>query len=435
MTEENFERIISYFKKHTVYDKLFVAMRKKYTARGQLGGIFVLDDLTMEERNTLSGFIGADLGKEKVVKISFSALCKALEKSRFCGVHWEEILESYAGTPLLSNKEKRRQQKEEQDIFKEVCLSFCTKENVKEWLSGLLYEKQSRCRIIGKHLETDREEAKRLLKNVIYGLEHLPADEGKKQTLPVYAAEITGNPHYFDEGTAACRLLLDYGEQRFGQIEGNVSGIEQRDAVLYRLGILKDDLSNLCLAYGVTGIKTNGTAHEGLQGFCKEKQAMQMTLNTLTGLSRLETASIHYTVYIVENPAVFSYLTKKYPQDTFLCTSGQLKLASYVAMDLFPEEYTFYYAGDFDPEGLQIAQGLKKRYGKRLFLWNYKKEYYKQAISELVLDASRLKKLEKIEVAELEEIKDCLLTYKKAAYQEKMLDAYVVVYRGLEKKL
>lgn len=420
------EQAISYFRKHAVYVKLFAAMREKYATRGQLCGVFVLDNLTIEERNTLSGFIGTDMGKEKAVRISFSALCKALEKSKFSGLHWEEILESYTGKTLLSNKEKQRHQKEEQDIFKEVCLDFCTKENVKVWLSGLLYEKQSGCRIIGKQMEMDREETKQLLKNVIYGLEHLPVDEGKKQTLAVYAAEMTGNPHYFDEGTTACRLLLNYGEQRFGQIEGKASGIEQRESILYQLGILKDGLSNLCLAYGVTGIKADGAAHEGLQGFCMEKQAVQMTLNTLGCLSCLETESIQHRVYIIENPAVFSYLTQKYPQQPFLCTTGQLKLASYVTMDLFPKEYTFYYAGDFDPEGLQIAQGLKKRYGKRLYLWNYKKKYYEQAASELVLDASRLKKLDKIETPELEEIKNCLLTYKKASYQEKMLDAYVI---------
>lgn len=426
MTENNLKQAISYFKKHTVYGKLFAVMRKKYAVRGQLCGVFVLDDLTVEEKNTLSGFVGKDLGKEKTVKIPFSALCKALEKSRFFGLRWEEILESHTGTPLLANKEKQRRQKEERDVFKEDCLSFCAKAKVKDWLSGLLYEKQSGCRIIGKQMETDREETRQLLKNVIYGLEHLPVDEGKKQTLPVYAAEITGNPHYFDEGTTACKLLLDYGEQRFGQIEGKMSGIEKRESVLYQLGILKDDLSNICLAYGVTGIKADGAAHEGLQGFCKERQAVQMTLNMLAELSCLEAASNKHIVYMIENPAVFSYLTNKYPQNTFLCTTGQLKLAGYVAIDLFPEEYVFYYAGDFDPEGLQIAQGLKKRYGERLFLWNYKREYYEQSVSEIGLDASRLKKLEKIDVAELEEIKDCLLTYKKAAYQEKMLDMYVI---------
>lgn len=427
MIEENLEQAISYFRKHAVYNKLFAIMREKYTIRGQLCGAFILHDLTTEEKEILSGFLGMDLGKETVVKIPFSTLKKALKKSRFHDLSWEEILIDYDKKPLVSNQEERLHKKEAQDIVKEKCLALCRKEDVKIWLSGILYEKKNGYRVIEKQLETDAKALTDLLKNVIFALEHLPVDEGKKQTLPVYAAKMTGNPHYFDEGRAACRFLLSYGEWRFGQAQDKVSGIEQRESILYRMGILKDDLSNICLVYGVRGIKADGAVHEGLQGFCKEKQALQITLNTLSALSHLEAAENgRRIVYIIENPAVFSYLTEKYPQETFLCTTGQLKLASYVAIDLFAQDYSFYYAGDFDPEGLQIAQGLKTRYGERLFFWNYNKKYYEQAVSELLLDTSRLKKLDKIEAAGLGEIKECLLTYKKAAYQEKMLETYVI---------
>lgn len=121
------------------------------------------------------------------------------------------------------------------------------------------------------------------------------------------------------------------------------------------------------------------------------------------------------------------HLTDQYPDGTFLCTAGQLKLACYVAMDMFPEAYTFFYSGDFDPEGLQIAQGLKKRYGKRLVLWNYTSELYERAVSDLALDEARLKKLDAIDIPELQDIRQCLLRYKRAAYQERMLDSYLCI--------
>lgn len=427
MKEKNLEEAISYFRKYTVYTKVFAAMRKKYAARGQLCGTLTLEKLTGEERSTLSGFTGVDLGKEETVQFSFLALNRALKKSRFHELEWEEILEGYDGKPLVSNKEEKQRREEAKDGFKEECLAFCASGDVRTWLSGLLYEKRNGYRLVERLLESDREELKQLLKNVVFGLEHLPVDEGKKEVLPVYAAEITGNPHYFDDGTAACRLLLNYGEYRFGTTEDKESGAERRETILYKLGILIDDLSNMCLAYGVSGRKPDGSVHEGLHGFCTEKQAFQVTLNTLGSLSCLEAAGNgKKAVYVIENPAVFSYLTKKYPGDTFLCTAGQIKLAGYVAMDLFPEKYVFYYAGDFDPEGLQIAQKLKKRYGKRLFFWNYKREYYEQAVSGAVMDTPRLNKLEKVETAELDEIKDCLLTHKRAAYQERMMDWYIV---------
>lgn len=427
MKEKQLEQAILYFKKYAVYDRLFASMREKYASLGHLGGSFVLANLTVEEKNTISGFVGRDLGKDTTVKISFSALDKALAKSKFGVFAWEEILVEYYKQPLLVRKEERLHKKEEQNIFWESCLSGCTSENVRMWLSGLLLEHKNGYQLLGKQYSSDREELKQMLKKVICALEQLPVNGNRKLLLPVFAAEITGNPHYFDDKTTACKLLLNYGKYRFGQADIKLSGVEQRESLLYKMGILKDDLSNICLAYGVAGRKEDGFIHEGLQGFCREKQAVQMTLNTLGGLCSLEsTEDMLHRVYIVENPAVFSYLAKKYPDYTFLCTTGQLKLASYVTMDLFPKTYTFYYAGDFDPEGLRIAQGLKKRYGKRLVLWNYKKEYYERAVSGQELDAARLKKLDKIDVVELQDIKQCLLTYKKAAYQERMLDVYVV---------
>lgn len=424
---EEMEEAVSYFKKYPVYGRLFTAMRKKYASLGRLGGSFVLTDLAGEDRDILSGFLGVDLGQEAIIKISFSALSKALTKSRFGAFTWEEILVRYFGQPLSTKKEEQLHRQEEQKLFWENCLSQCTAEDVRAWLSCLLLEHRQGYRSIERQYSVDREEAGILLKNIIYALEHLPVNQKRKQFLPVFAAEVTGNPHYFDDGTTACNLLLNYGVYRFGEADVKLSGVEQRESVLYRMGILRDELSNACIAYNVLGWKENGCLHEGLQGFYREKQAFQLTLNTLGRLCRLESAQNRlHTVYIVENPAVFSYLARNYPDNTFLCTMGRLKLASYVAMDLFPETYTFYYAGDFDPDGLQIAQGMKKRYGERLLLWNYKRELYEQAVSDLEIDNVGVKKLEKIDIPELQDIRQCLLRFKKAAYQERMLDSYVV---------
>lgn len=117
---------------------------------------------------------------------------------------------------------------------------------------------------------------------------------------------------FFDEGTTAGRLLLNYGDQRFEQPKDGLSGIEQRESVLYQAGILKDDLSNICIAYGVRGIKADGGVYRGIADFYREKQAVQMILHTLGSLSRLEAVEQNrYIVYIIENPAVFSYLTEK----------------------------------------------------------------------------------------------------------------------------
>ena len=90
-------------------------------------------------------------------------------------------------------------------------------------------------------------------------------------------------------------------------------------------------------------------------------------------------------------------------------------------MDQLQEDSFFYYAGDFDPEGLLIAQTLKQRYKEKLYLWKYQKEYYNEAKSEVILSEQRLKKLQNICVDELQEIKEVLLKEKRAGYQENMV--------------
>lgn len=435
MEKNELEQAISYFRKYNVYGRLFASMREKYASLGHLGGSFVLSGLTEEERGVLSGFAGADLGSEPTVRLSFSQLKWALSKSRFGACTWEEILTAYERKPLVVKKEERTRQKEERDAFWEDCLSQCGKEDVREWLSVLLREQGPGYRLVLKQYKADRKEARKLLTGVIHAAEHLPADRGQRQFLPVFASGITGNPHSFDEGTSAGRLLLQFGKYRFGEADGQLSGIEQKESVLYQMGILRDELSNTCLAYRVTGRKKEGGVHQGIQGFYEEGQAFVLTLHTLGGLLRLEPSPDHFSrIYVLENPAVFSYLIKKYPGHTFLCTSGRLTLAGYATMDLFPSDTQFYYAGDFDPEGLQIAQGLKERYGERLVFWNYKREFYEKAVSELGLDDARLRKLDRIDCPGLQEIRQCMWDYRRAAYQENMLGAYVVEERcGSEK--
>ena len=131
-------------------------------------------------------------------------------------------------------------------------------------------------------------------------------------------------------------------------------------------------------------------------------------------------------VYVIENPAVFAYCIQKYPNQTFLCGNGQLRLAVLKTMDLFSSDTVFYYAGDYDPEGLQIAERLRCRYGKRVRFWNYSLENYKKYLSNVKIAENRLAILEKIQSAELQEIKMAMVAERKAAYQEAMLESYEI---------
>ena len=91
-------------------------------------------------------------------------------------------------------------------------------------------------------------------------------------------------------------------------------------------------------------------------------------------------------------------------------------------LDFLKEKHSFYYHGDFDPEGLLIAQRLKERYGERLRLWNYRADWYERYLSDVNLSEVRMRKLEKVYLPELLEVKMQMQKRKRAAYQEAMLD-------------
>ncbi len=243
--------------------------------------------------------------------------------------------------------------------------------------------------------------------------------------LAVFAAETTGNPHFFDSGTLGEQLLMCFLKSYIPGYEGKTfASAEKKANILYEAGLLKDDLSNNTLVYGISGIDREGKLHEGIEGFWKRKEPMLLTLMTLSGLKQVHTHERNY-VYVVENPAVFSKLIKAWPNETILCGNGQLRLATWVLLDLFDQETVFFYAGDFDPEGFIIAQRLKERYGDRIHLWKYSSELYEKYQSEVEISARSLKKLEKIYIKEFQELKEAMLQKKKATYQENMIGEYL----------
>ena len=161
-----------------------------------------------------------------------------------------------------------------------------------------------------------------------------------------------------------------------------------------------------------------------MDGFCRRREPVRLTLQTVGNLETITGSDNR--VYILENPAVFSVLIDRYPAQSYVCGNGQLNLATYLLLDKLAESAKLYYAGDYDPEGLLIAQNLKLRYGNDLILWNYDPEWYKRYHTDVVLKETRLKKLEKIHVQELLELKEQMKREKKAAYQEAMLQTYVM---------
>lgn len=423
-TNDLLEECMLYFKARPVYKKLFLKMRDKYAGLGHFGRTAMLTSLSREEKSQLGGFFQRDYTSNKTITISADLMKKCLESSKFAGLTWELILETYFGEPLQVKKEiELAESKRREDYFAEI-LESISDESGREWLRSILEEKKEGYLLITQLYKESPEELRSILTYVTTGIAKLKVFQDKKQKelLAVFSANVTGNPHYFDEGKTGEKLLFNYlGERNFDLKQEGLSRAEYKNRIYYEAGILKDEVSNDALAYGIHGWKPDGGLHEGIEGFLENREPVKLTLQTIGRLEKVCGQSSQ--VYVVENPAVFSVLIREYPQRTVICGNGQLRLAVLILMDKFSCDTVFWYAGDFDPEGLLIAQKLKIRYGERLKLWKYEADLYETYLSEVELSDRRMKKLEQVSVQELQEIREAMYKKRRSAYQESMMEA------------
>lgn len=63
--------------------------------------------------------------------------------------------------------------------------------------------------ILQQQYNNNPEILREILRYVFEAVKQLPRME-EKELLPVFAAKLTGDPHYFDAGTVAERLLLSF---------------------------------------------------------------------------------------------------------------------------------------------------------------------------------------------------------------------------------
>ena len=419
---------VEYFKKKPVYEKLFNEFKKKYESHGKIGGIAVLTGLSTGDKEDISSFLMKDFTSEEEVRVSAKLFEKALLKSRFSSLTTLDIITRYFGIKLRTNKEKSEEDVGKRAEYLAELTGYTDKAYIKEWLTGVFCTGADGAVVIARSYNADKNELKIILQKLIKAIPMLPYFQGgkKKELLAVFAAQAAGNPHFFDDNTLAGNLLTAFLRDyfRFGY-EDDLSEAENRSKVLFKAGLIKDTLSNDVIAYGIRGRCVDGSLHQGMEGFLHQKEPVKLSLLTLANLEETFTNSVDRRIYIVENPAVFSILTSRFPEKAFICSYGQIRRAVFMLLDLFNKNTVFSYAGDFDPEGLLIAERLKKRYGDRLAFWKYEPDIYLKYMSEEKLTNQRIKKLDGVRDAALLKIAELMREEGRAAYQESMLEEYV----------
>lgn len=409
---------IKYFKENKGYKRIFQQLKDKYISYGKLSGNIVIDNPEKIEVEAIKGLLGRVIeGNE--IKFKISEFEKVLKESRFSQIELMELLEGYFSENLTTKKEKKLEKETSKELFfvgikERLKVTGEYNETTAELLEKIIRDKGS----FYKH-DADNTETENMIYFTIKAINFLKKSKDRIK-IAILGAEITSNPHYFDRGMPAGQFLLNL----LFHIN-NMEYTKEAEKVLelyYISGIEVDTISSFTTAFGISFFTEKGI-HQAYEEFIKQSEEYMVTMSNLKRIVKADCK--RKKVFIVENQMVFSYLCEyfKDKEIALLCTSGQLKTASLILIDMLCQEgCTLYYSGDIDPEGIEIADKLIQRRGNKIIPWCFTIEDYKLNISEKIISEESMKKLEKIKsdcfIELIEEVKN----KKRAGYQELILD-------------
>lgn len=415
----------NYFKSQRAYHRCLEELRKKWKSYGRAAGRITIRHASPEERRAVEGIIGR-VFYEDAMRFSFQEFEQGLQRTRFAPVDMRAMLEEYFGEPMITTQGRQKEKEERRGRFFEECRRYFEEKDGKEsaallWLERAISEKKHGYRLLMKEYERDEGQAGLLVRsagNALMRVRELQA-KGDECPLAVLAAEITGNPHYFDRGTAAGDIFVCAVcccENR--ELPGDAHRWRQ---LLMQIGIVPDNISSQVHGYGLRLLTKEGR-HAAFDAFCDRKEPYVITMENMKGIIGVQTAGGR--VYIVENEMVFGYLVRqlKNLECTLLCTSGQPRAVVHVLLPLLQAAgAVIYYNGDIDPDGICIADRLWEKYEDCIRIWRMSPEDYMKSLSREDIGEPGVAKLEGIRHPVLKETAKCMKEKRLAGYQENML--------------
>ncbi|MFS0777091.1 TIGR02679 family protein [Neobacillus sp. 3P2-tot-E-2] len=415
---------IQVFQKEPGFLKLFSMFKEKYRSLGRVGGTVSLKNFNQAEIESLAGFLG--VSKEQLQRKGSVALVdfeKELANTGFSDFSLLQLLQEVLQETIFTKKEELvHEQKEEELFFDFLKQEISYSSPWLDWISS----KSTDTRWIWSLYNQNKTKLREQLVTVSKAFEELP-QQGDFERLPFFSQRVTGNPHSFDSNEVEGRLLLHcmYVDQ---VLHGNKDlvmprNVEELNDLYGGYGLLRDDLWNFVTCQGLLA-SIGDILHPVWQAAVHTQMVMNLPMKELTKVERVWPAK-GLKVWIVENSSVCSTIMDAVPDAPVICTHGQLRVAGWLLLDkLVESDCTLYYSGDLDPEGIVIADRLKKRYKDRIVLWNMDINAYKASVSNEDI-TNRISKLESVSSPEWMELICLMKDVKMAGYQEAITSSLI----------
>lgn len=429
--ENQLHEAVQFFKSEKVYDKLFKLFRKKYESLGRIGGTIPVATFSKHELEEVGKFFGLP-GEQLAEKgtISLHAFEEQIEHTRFSAISLKQLLDAYFGETIISKKEQQLARETRlREFFHEQKESF---PRLAFWIDDLL-ERKREGRWILQMAERDPNQFNTLLNVLDRALQSLPQ---QAERLPIFSQRLTGDPHAFDLQTELGRMFIHVLAVYRARVDGESlaeapTSTEGINELLEHYYIYRDDLLNFVTCANLVAETVDGV-HPVWEAAAKEQTVQIVPLRELVSLASVYPVE-GKTVWMVENSGVCSTLLDHEPAAPMICTNGQFTLATLMLLDLLVKnECVLYYAGDFDPEGLGMAQRLLERYPGSVRLWHMDKAGYKKSKPTKELSQERLEKLKGITDERLLEVAEEMKRIGKAGYQEALVEGMLHDISGNE---
>lgn len=393
---------------------LLNAVFKKYHGQNGVRGNAVIEVQSAEEAQRLQDYFGNRL--ERLIKpgmkieIPLKYFAEELEKGYKLAI--PDLYEILYNVPLLTRADQKQLKESAwEDLFDKVSVSLQNlySENVGEnsildeesfcWFERIKTGKAQGYMILKSVLNKDKEEANKAFFYCMKALWYLLVDKetmlnqvasvnGKIEN-PIFANFITKSPHGFDWNKPAGRLLwhalydIDQHRIKFGKQNANaklvVPEFMHRRQIYRNFGLLDDDISSF--------------SHVFAYEFTTSLSPRTLNLNEVEAKKHFP---FYKSLYIIENPSVFSYLVdeivnyidvkgfsleqipKSFP--ALLCTSGRPRDAAKLFVSRCLEvntECRIYCSWDMDLQGVQMLEDMKEQFYVRIEAWRMDAETYR----------------------------------------------------------
>lgn len=415
--------MISFLRK-PIFERMFLLAKKKVESLNGLRGTISLEHLSREDQELLGEFFGSNLVGKVNLKISLSDLNETLKNSSM-EIELIPFLENYFRQAIKTRQEVLEIKKNLWDRFFSELTGLSQTEVTHKWLKELKDGQGRGYRTLLGMYQDNWDTVHQTMGICITALDVLATKRETRIRTPVFAAQLTGDPHALDKDTNLGRLFF-FGLQHLLKKEETDYSAESKRLLFKEAGLEDDDISSNVACFGLK-VSDNDPRVNLFRSANNTKSPLTLPLRFFDKA----TLWARQNVYIVENPAVFSTILDNLGENTIpalICSSGQPSVAALKLMDqLAAVGCTLYYSGDFDLKGLEIGVRLFNRYEDSFRQWCFDCDTYLSVNKGIAMEKDHLKGLRNIYVPWDSKLIDSMMLKKVALYQESFIK-YLVEY-------